>query len=131
LWYSTRSLAQVTVPPASVESAAKYRVLGGWHALRQEWRDAAERLRVLVEVDRDDGWETITLDYFKLSLALIEAGKPDDLNRFREEIVARYGFTTNVTAANRVIKSSLLLPAPRKFLELLAPWRRGGEDGIQ
>ena len=127
---SDRSLAQMTVPPSSVESAAKYRVLGEWHALRQEWRDAAERLGVLVEVDRVDGWDTITLDYFKLSLALIEAGKRDDLNRFREEIVARYGHTTNATAANRVIKSSLLLPAPRKFLELLEPCARACEEVI-
>ena len=114
----------------SVESAAKYRVLGEWHAVRQEWRDAAERLGVLVEVDRVDGWETITLDYFKLSLALIEAGKRDDFNRFREEIVARYGHTTNATAANRVIKSSLLLPAPRQLLELLEPYARACEEGI-
>ena len=98
--------------------------------LRQEWRDAAERLGVLVEVDRVDGWETITLDYFKLSLALIEAGKRDDFNRFREEIVARYGHTTNATAANRVIKSSLLLPAPRQFLELLEPCARACEEVI-
>ena len=125
---SDRSLAQMTVPASSVESAAKYRVLGEWHALRQEWRDAAERLGVLVEVDRVDGWETITLDYFKLSLALIEAGKRDDFNRFREEFVARYGHTTNATAANRVIKSSLLLPAPRQLLELLEPYARACEE---
>src|SRR4029453_6402094 len=56
---SDRSLAQMTVPAPSVESAAKYRVLGEWHALRQEWPDAAERLGVLVEVDRVDGWGEI------------------------------------------------------------------------
>jgi tetratricopeptide (TPR) repeat protein len=127
---SDRSLAQMTVPPPSVESAAKYRVLGEWHAVRQEWRDAAERFGALVEVDRLDSWDTITLDYFKLSLALIEAGKRDGLNRFREEIVARYGHTTNATAANRVIKSSLLLPAPREFLELLEPCARACEEVI-
>jgi tetratricopeptide (TPR) repeat protein len=125
-----RSLAQMAVPASSVESAVKYRVLGEWHALRQEWRDAAERLGVLVEVNQVDGWETITLDYFKLSLALIEAGKRDDFNRFREEFVAGYGQTTNATAANRVIKSSLLLPAPREFLELLLPCARVCEESI-
>jgi tetratricopeptide (TPR) repeat protein len=125
-----RSLAQMAVPTPSVESAAKYRVLGDWHALRQEWRDAAERFGVLAEVDLLDGWETITLDYFKLSLALIEAGKRDDFNRFREEFVARYGHTTNATAANRVIKSSLLLHAPRQLLELLEPCARACEEVI-
>jgi len=127
---SDRSLAQMTMPARSVESAAKYRVLGEWHALRQEWRDAADRLGALVEVDRVDGWETITLDYFKLSLALIEAGKRDDFNRFREEFIARYGHTTNATAANRVIKSALLLPAPRQILELLEPCARVCEASI-
>jgi serine/threonine protein kinase len=127
---SDRSLAQMAVPASSVESAAKYRVLGEWRALRQEWRDAAERLGALVEVDRADGWETITLDCFKLSLALIEAGKRDEFNRFREEFVARYGHTTNATAANRVIKSSLLLPAPREFLRLLEPCARACEEVI-
>ena len=127
---SDRSLAQMTVPALSVESAAKCRVLGEWHALRQEWRDAADRLGALVEVDRVDGWETITLDYFKLSLTLIEAGKRDDFNRFREEFIARYGHTTNATAANRVIKSALLLPAPRQILELLEPCARVCEESI-
>src|SRR4030095_1640725 len=127
---SDRSLAQMTVPPPSVESAAKYRVLGEWHAVHQEWRDAAERLGVLVEVDQFDSWDTITLDYFKLSLALIEAGRRDEFTRFREELIARYGHPTNATAANRVIKSSLLLPAPRKLLELLEPHARACEEVI-
>jgi serine/threonine protein kinase len=127
---SDRSLARMTVPPPSVESATKYRVLGQWHAVRQEWRDAAERLGALVEVDRLDTWDTITLDYFKLSLALIEVGRRDDFTRFREEMVARYGRPTNATAANRVIKSSLLLPAPRQFLELLEPHARACEEVI-
>jgi tetratricopeptide (TPR) repeat protein len=127
---SDRSLAQMTVPPPAWESAVKYRVLGEWHAVRQEWRDAAERFGALVKVDRADGWETITLDHFKLSLALVEAGKRDEFYRFREEFIARYGHTTNATAANRVIKSSLLLPAPRQLLELLEPCARTCEEGI-
>jgi hypothetical protein len=124
-----RSLAQMA-GPATVESAAKYRVLGEWHALGQEWRDAAERLGVLVEVDRVDGWDTITLDCFKRSLALFEAGKKDEYERFRQEFIARYGHTTNGTAANRVIKSSLLFPAPRQLMELLEPCAQACEEGI-
>src|SRR4029453_16709206 len=73
-------------------------------------------------------WHTITLDYFKLRSALIAAGRRDDFTRFREEIVARYGHPTNATAANRIIKSSLLLPAPRKLLELLEPHARACEE---
>src|SRR5262249_11269644 len=103
-----RLLAQVTVAGPSVPSAAKYRALGAWHALRLEWGEAAERFRKLPELDGVDGWEAITLDYFKLSLASVEAGKRDDFERLREEFVAQYGHTTNATAANRVIKSSLL-----------------------
>ncbi|HEY5909525.1 MAG TPA: serine/threonine-protein kinase [Verrucomicrobiae bacterium] len=125
-----RSLASLTMPAADVETAAKYRVLGEWHALRQEWQDAAERLAVLAELDRSEGWETITLDHFKLSLALAEANKRDDFDRFRENFVTRYGDTTNATAANRVIKSCLLLPAPRQFLDLLEPCARVCEETI-
>ena len=127
---SDRSLAQMTVSAPGAESAAKYRVLGGWHAVRQEWRDAAERLAVLVEVDRGDGWDTITLDYFKLTLALVEAGKRDDFYHFRDEFIARFGHTTNATAANRVIKSSLLLPASAQLLQLLEPCERICQEGI-
>ena len=123
-----RSLAQLRVPASSGGSAAKYRLLGEWHALRQEWREAAERLGVVVEMDRVDGWETITLDYFKLSLALVEAGRRDEFNRFRDEFVARYGHTTNATAANRVIKSTVLLPASQQLLELLEPCARACEE---
>ena len=92
--------------------------------------DAAELFGVLVEVDQADGWEAITLDHFKLSLALVEAGRRDDFNRFREEFIGRYGHTTNATAANRVIKSSLLLSAPRPLLELLEPCARVCEESI-
>ena len=125
-----RSLAQLGVPKANVESAAKYRVLGEWHALRQEWQDAAERLAGLVELDRADGWDAITLDYFRLSLALVEAGKRDDFNRLREEFLAGYGHMTNATAANRVIKSCLLLPAPRELLDRLDLCARLCEQSI-
>ncbi|HTL57123.1 MAG TPA: protein kinase [Candidatus Limnocylindrales bacterium] len=127
---SDRSLAQMTVPNPSVETAAKYRVLGEWHALRQEWRDAAERFGALIDLDRVGNWETITLDYFKLSLALVEAGKRDEFNRCRQDFVAQYGQTTNATAANRVIKSSLLMPAPQELLELLEPCARACEEVI-
>ena len=130
LMETDRSLAQMAVPDPSVESATKYRVLGNWHALRQEWRNAAERLGVLVETDRVDGWDTITLDCFKLSLALVQAGKRDDFDRFRDEFIARYGHTTNSTAANRVIKSSLLLSAPPPLLQLLEPCERTCEEGV-
>ena len=127
---SDHSLAKMTVPSPSVETAAKYRVLGEWHSLRQEWGDAAERFGTLIHLDRVDNWETITLDYFKLSLGLVEAGKRDEFNRCRQEFVAQYGQTANATAANRVIKSSLLLPAPQELLELLAPCAQACEEVI-
>jgi hypothetical protein len=110
----------MTVPAPSVESAAKYRVLGEWHALRQEWRDAAERLGVLVEVDRVDGWETITLDYFKLSLALIEAGKRDDFNRFREEFVA-HAIRPMLAAIGSSNLSSCAAPRPAGVSTVCTP----------
>ena len=128
LLQTDRSLAQMPVPAPGVVTAAKYRVLGDWRALRQEWREAAERFGMLIEVDQVEDWETITLDYFKLSLALVQAGKQDDFSHFREQFVARYGNTTNATAANRVIKSSLLLPAPRQLLERLEPAARACEE---
>jgi tetratricopeptide (TPR) repeat protein len=128
---SDRSLAQMPVPTADVEIAApKYRVLGQWHALRQEWGEAAERFGALINLDRDENWETVTLDYFKLSLTLVEAGKRDDFERCRQEFIARYGQTTNATAANRVIKSTLLLPAPPQLVELLEPCARACAEVI-
>ena len=116
-----RSLAQATLPPASLASAADYRALGEWHALRKEWRDAAEWFGALLKIDQLDDWDIATLDYLACGAVLAEIGDRTSYESFREEAIGRFKGTDIQAAAERIIKISLLQPADGKVLAALAP----------
>src|SRR5579864_9538950 len=107
--------------PASLASAADYRALGEWHALRQEWPVAAEWFGALVKVDRLDDWDITTLDYLARGTLLAEIGDQKSYETFREEAVSRFKGTDLQAAAERIIKISLLQPANAKEIAALAP----------
>jgi tetratricopeptide (TPR) repeat protein len=116
-----RSLAQATLPPASLASAADYRALGEWHALRKEWRDAAEWFGALLKIDQLDDWDVATLDYLARGAVLAEIGDRTSYENFRAEAIGRFKGTDIQAAAERIIKISLLQPADGKVLAALAP----------
>jgi hypothetical protein len=84
-----RSLAPAALPPPSLASAADYRALGEWHALRQEWRDAAAWFGALLTADRLDDWDVATLDYLARGAVLGETGDKTRYESFREEAIGR------------------------------------------
>ena len=116
-----RSLAQATLPPANVASAADYRALGEWHALRKEWRVAAEWFGALLRINQLDDWDVATLDYLARGAALAEIGDKTSYENFRAEAIGRFKGTDIQAAAERIIKISLLQPADGKVLAALAP----------
>jgi len=116
-----RSLAQATLPPANVASAADYRALGEWHALRKEWRVAAEWFGALLRINQLDDWDVATLDYLARGVALAEIGDRTSYENFRAEAIGRFKGTDIQAAAERIIKISLLQPADGKVLAALAP----------
>jgi tetratricopeptide (TPR) repeat protein len=116
-----RSLGQATLPSASVATAADYRALGEWHALRQEWRDASAWLGALLNIEQSDDWDTVTLDYLARGAVLAEIGDTNGFQSFRQQAIDRFKGTDIQAAAERVIKISLLQPADDKVLAALSP----------
>ena len=114
------SLAQVSVLQTNQEFAAKFRALGEWNAVNGRWPQAAERFATLVNVDRLDGWDTVSMDLLKLGPALIESGDTNGYERFRQTILTRFGNEAN-SRTERIIKISLLLPANQELIQTLTP----------
>jgi hypothetical protein len=110
-------LATITLEKPSLESEALLRTLGDWNAIHGRWSRAVERFGLLVKLNPLDDLG-VTLDHFRLGAALIESGKPDDYERFRQEIVLRFGSITN-PLPDRLIKCCLMLPANSQILQNL------------
>ncbi|HTY85891.1 MAG TPA: serine/threonine-protein kinase [Candidatus Acidoferrum sp.] len=104
----------------TVEGAAVVRALGEWHAREDRWRPAADRFNQLLQIDRLDGWDIVTLDYLEYGPVLIELGDLAGYEHFRQDIVARGGEAV-YPFTDRIIKISLLLPADKTIMAALNP----------
>jgi hypothetical protein len=113
-------LNEVSLTQPTVEGAAVLRSLGEWYALQNQWRPAADRFTLLLQIDQLDGWDISTLDYLECGPVLIELGDTDGYERFRQTAVARVADAA-YPFADRIIKISLLRPANEKILEALEP----------
>ena len=111
---------QVTLSEPTVEGAAVFRSLGEYHALRNQWPEASDRFKVLLQIDQMDGWDACTLDYLRCGPALVEQGDLAGYERFRQAAVARFSSGT-YPFADRIVKISLLLPAGQPFMKSLGP----------
>ncbi len=116
-----QSLAQTPLPSANLASAADYRALGEWHALRQEWRDAAAWFGALLKADRAEDWDFATMDCLAHGAVIAKSGDKASYESFREQAIGRFKGTDLQPAAERIIKISLLQPADHKVLSGLAP----------
>jgi serine/threonine protein kinase len=113
-------LNEVSLTQPTVEGAAVLRSLGEWYALQNQWRSAADRFSLLLQIDQLDGWDISTLDYLECGPVLIELGDTDGYERFRQTAVARVADAA-YPFADRIIKISLLRPANEKILKALEP----------
>jgi hypothetical protein len=116
-----RMTREISNGPPSLESAAVFRSLGEWHALNGRWKPASERLLTLLQMDQFDGWDITTSDILACGAILAESNDRGNYKCFREAAVARFAITPNPVAADRLIKATLLLPAPDSFLQTLKP----------
>jgi len=115
-----RLMSEVAVTQPTVEGAAVFRTLGEYHALQNQWKDAADRFNTMMQIDQLDGWDVCTLDYLEYGPALIKQGGNESYERFREAAVARFT-SGSYPFADRIIKISLLLPANEKLVKALLP----------
>ena len=77
-------LSRISVNEPTVEGAAVFRSMGEWYALHNQWKQAVERFRTLLQIDALDGWDMFTLDYLECGPALIEAGDTRAYEEFRQ-----------------------------------------------
>ena len=119
-------------PELSFDSVSAYRAVGEWHAVAARWDKAAERFRALMEIDRLDTWEVITLDYQSCGVVLAESGATPAYRDFCQEALAHFADIDNGDAAGRIVKTLVLLPPSPELMAGLRPlievnrrhWRR-------
>jgi serine/threonine protein kinase len=112
--------AEMVISQPTMEGASVLRALGEWHALQNQWGEAADRFSALLQINQLDGTDISTLDYLECGSALIELGDRDRYERFRRAAINRVVGTT-FPFADRIIKISLLLPADKKLVASLVP----------
>ena len=116
-----RLLSEVPLTPPTLEGASVFRSLGEWHALRSRWKEATDRFGALLQADQLDGWDVCTLDFLACGTSLIEAGDAEGYHRFCLAALNRFAGTENLVVAERIVKSTLLLPPDAKLLASLGP----------
>jgi hypothetical protein len=107
-------IAEVSPTQPSFECAAVLRSVGSWHALRDEWEPAAQRLGALLDANVNDAWDDSSLDFLRAGVALVESGRTQDYQWFREKALSRFRDTSNPVSAERIVKIALLFPADEK-----------------
>ena len=124
-------LSRVPVETPSPEIEALLRILGDWNAVSGQWPRAIERFTSLTRLHPLDDLR-ISLDHLRLGMALLESGKRDDYERFRQEIVSRFGSAGSRTnlLPEQLITSCLLLPANPQLLQRLKPAADAAEMAI-
>jgi hypothetical protein len=111
-------LNDIILNQPTVEGATALRSVAEWHALRQQWRQAADRTALLIQVNQLDGSDVASLDYLRAGTVLIELGDINRYERFRQAAIARFT-AAPCPFADRVVKISLLLPANERLLDSL------------
>jgi hypothetical protein len=123
---ASQKLDEVKTPPPmpSFDGIATYRRLGEWLARHGRWRDAGDRFKALMEIDKLDPWGTVTLDYQACGVVLAESGDRGGYQQFCQAAIARYGATKNGDEAARILKSCLLFPVQGAEISRLNPMAR-------
>jgi serine/threonine protein kinase len=124
-------VAKVAEVQPSLEAEAVLRGLGEWHALHNEWDQAADRFHQLLQADQGDKSENITSDLLMAGPIQIERGDVQGYEHFRRAAIAQFAGTTNVIDAERTLKISLLLPPDAEVMKLLEPFDRAAEESFQ
>lgn len=112
-------LHNISLSQPTVEGAAVLRSVGEWLAIQNRWKQAADRLGLLLQVNQLDGGDGATLDHLRAGAALVELGDMRAYEAFRQQAIARFG-TTPSPYIDRILKITLLMPANKAVLESLA-----------
>jgi tetratricopeptide (TPR) repeat protein len=102
------------VPPIIPQSASIYSVLGNQHFRQGELKEAITNFTMSVRVD-----PTNHFGYHYLAPLLLLAGEREEYLKLREEILRRFGETSDPAVAERMAKDCLILPPAHADLPTL------------
>jgi len=108
----------------SMEATTVFRDLGAWNTVQGRWKQAADRFSVLVkvnQVDKSDQSDRATMDLLLAAPLLIEAGNLERYDQMRRMELARLAGTSNLIAAEQLVKTSLLTPMDASTMVMLNP----------
>jgi hypothetical protein len=111
----------------SQESSDVFRRLGMWNLFQRNWKQAANRFIVLLQVnqvDKKDRTDQATVDLLLAAPLMLEAGDTTDYDRIRRAALTRLNNTTNPVAGEQLLKTSLLLPPDDAILKQVEPLER-------
>lgn len=110
----------ISITQPTVEGANVFRELGEYHALRNDWSEAAGRFKVLMQINLLDGWDVCSLDYLRYGPTMVMQGDLTGYENFRREALTHFTGSQQ-PFADRIVKISLLLPANQKIMKILEP----------
>ena len=105
-----------------------YRRVGEWLARQRRWAEAADRYYALMEIDKLEPWQVVTLDYQACGVLLAECGDRERYDRFCKAAIERFKSGTDGDEAGRVLKTCLLFPCGPDVMEALAPMARAANE---
>jgi serine/threonine protein kinase len=117
----------------SREASDVFRRLGLWNLYQRNWKQAANRYIVVLQVnqvDKDDRNDQVH-DLLFAAPILIEAGAVADYDRIRRTALTRLNNITNPSAAEQLIKTSLLLPLEDSDFKQFEPLERMVSDSLK
>jgi len=105
----------------SLDAVSAFRSVGEFWARQGQWRTAGKYFRALIEIDKFDDWDVVTLDYQSCGVVLVEGGDLAGYEQFRRVAVAGFANTPNGDAASRILKTCLFQPISADTLRELKP----------
>ena len=92
-----------------------YNVFGNAHARRGEWLESLTNWNYVVQFAPADH-----IGYQYLAPLLVQMNNLDGYKNFREQILRQFGDTTDSRIAERMVKASLILPAPADEMTVIS-----------
>jgi serine/threonine protein kinase len=112
--YSESERIIATIPPHKTLEPF-YNVFGGVHARMGQWPEALTNCELLVSCAPED-----SMGYMYLAPVLLQTGDVDGYKTLRGQILKQFGGTTDPRVAERMVKTSLILPASDDEMKTIA-----------